>query len=241
MKIKNFFKIYIKKKNLFLTIFILSLISNYSFPKNIYYLLNNTFEARNVAQYDYCGDESIGFLNDIKKKYRNFSKFEFHNFFISPNSKWYLEQVGVNKSFNTKVLLGYNDRNEIKLIKNKNFFQSDNVYKKIDNINSVSIKNKHPNEIRNVKFKFFLSLDGFNYKELIYEHSEKILKPGLNFITINKKILSENNSNIRIVLKFDEKYHNYFDELALIENKKFDLKKYVVLENYQNCYLIQNL
>ena len=40
----------------------------------------------------------------------------------------------------------------------------------------------------------------------------KILKPGLNFITINKKILSENNTNIRIVLKFDEKYHNYFDD-----------------------------
>ena len=56
-----------------------------------------------------------------------------------------------------------------------------------------------------------------------------------------KKILSENNTNTRILLEFDQKYHNYFDELILIENQKFDLNKYVILENYQNCFLIQDL
>ena len=64
---KNFHKMNILKKEIIIILIFLSLSVIFNLPKNIYDLITKNFDQRNVTLYDYCDNESIGFLNNVKK------------------------------------------------------------------------------------------------------------------------------------------------------------------------------
>ena len=51
----------ILKKEIITILIFLSLSVIFNLPKNVYDLITKNFDQRNVALYDYCDNESIGF------------------------------------------------------------------------------------------------------------------------------------------------------------------------------------
>ena len=57
----------INLKNLFFTFIIIVIFHNFNSAKNAYLIIKNNHDQRLVNSYEFCRNESIGFLNYIKK------------------------------------------------------------------------------------------------------------------------------------------------------------------------------
>lgn len=242
MKKKSFHNINISNKNIITIFIILSLSTIYNFPKNIFNLISKNFDQRNIALYDYCNKESLGFLSFIKKKYKNYKSFELYNYFISPNPSWFLENLGTKKNDKFKILLGYKNKNLYKFLKYKNNFRSVDHVKDVEFIEYLSFFNNSSKTIYNSDIKIFTNLSNFDHKEIIYEKNLKIINPGNNIIYINKKIDKKIHKNIQLIFEFkNTEHHKLFTDIAISKKKEFDLDKYQILEQHNNCYLIKKL
>ena len=52
---------------------------------------NFNYDKRLADAYDYCNNESLGFLSFLKKKYKNMDNIEIRTAFISPNPQWFFK------------------------------------------------------------------------------------------------------------------------------------------------------
>ena len=236
---KKFHKINISKEIITILIF-LSLSAIFKLPQNIYDLITKNFDQRNVAHYDYCNNESIGFLNYIKKKYKNHKTFELHNYFISASPSWFLENLGTIKDDKFKILLGYKRENLYRLSKYENSFKSDDNIKNLEFIEFLSFFNNSSKPIYNSEIKLFTYLTNFDHEKIIYENTIKKINLGFNKIYINQKF-DDNNKNVQLVLQFKNiDHHKLFTDLEISKKNEFDLDNYQILEKHKNCYLIKN-
>jgi|TARA_X000000950_G_C13828576_1_gene625094 hypothetical protein len=117
-----------KKKDysnlMILIILILIMFFQMNLFKKIYFLLTRDYETRLIKSYEYCGKESIGFLSDIKKKFKINYKITIVNYASSPNSSWYYNDLKNIK--NKKIIfLNYNSNYKV----NTKYSQNLNDYK----------------------------------------------------------------------------------------------------------------
>ena len=237
---KNFHKMNILKKEIIIILIFLSLSVIFNLPKNIYDLITKNFDQRNVTLYDYCDNESIGFLNNVKKKYKNHKTFELYNYFISPNPSWFLENLDTIKNDKFKILLGYKIENLYRFSKYKNNFRSNDNIKNLEFIEFLSFFNKSSKPIYNSEITIITRLSNFEYEKIIYKNIIKKINSGFNKIYINQKF-DGINQNIQLILKFkDTEHHKLLTNLAISKKNEFDIEKYQILEKYNNCYLIKN-
>ena len=61
---------FINLKNLIFVLIIIVIFHSFNSAKNAYLIIKNDHNKRLVNSYEFCGNESIGFLNYIKKKYK---------------------------------------------------------------------------------------------------------------------------------------------------------------------------
>lgn len=229
-------------QKIILFIFLLSLMNIFSFPKNIFLLLKDNFENRNVSKYGYCYKESIGFLHFLKKKYKDTNKFELYNFNISPDPKWYLGNLKNKNSNNYKILLGYFEDNLIEFNKKENQFISKKTFKNINNVEKLIFNNESLNSIENFNFNIYLSLDNFNFKKLVFKSDKILVGIGENSFYFDTNFFDNNLSNFKIIVEIDKKNDNQFiNNLSLVQKNKFKLDDYEILENFKSCYLISKL
>ena len=93
------FRIY---KNIFVLIILVILFVQIDFFKKTYFTLTRSYENRMISSYEYCGQESIGFLDYVKNNFDINYQIPIKNFADSPNSSWYFS--GFNKIDTNKII-----------------------------------------------------------------------------------------------------------------------------------------
>lgn len=102
------------KKNLFKIILIgiifTILFKQIDFFKKVYFTLTRTHDQRLVNSYEYCGGESIGFLNYIKNNFKIKYQVPIINYDHAPNPRWYFSDLEIIKT-NKVILLNHEAHN----------------------------------------------------------------------------------------------------------------------------------
>ena len=88
------------------------IIKQTNFFKNTYFVLKFDYEARLLKQYEFCGHESLGFLDYIKKKYNINYRIPVVNFGNSPNPEWFYSDLKENDLEKRVIFLSYDRNNE---------------------------------------------------------------------------------------------------------------------------------
>ena len=106
MTIKN------KNKNQYLSfiivfIILLAIIKQTEFFKNFYYTAKLSYKERLLKQYNFCGYESLGFLNYLREKYNFDNKIKIVNFGNSPDPSWFYSDLDNPASDQKVILLSY--------------------------------------------------------------------------------------------------------------------------------------
>ena len=106
-----------KKENfnklLLVTLFLI-IIKQTNFFRNAYFVIREPYNERLLKQYEFCGYESIGFLNYIKNKYKIDYKIPIINFGNSPNPNWFFSDLKNINNEKKIILLNYG-KNQKKL------------------------------------------------------------------------------------------------------------------------------
>ena len=125
-------KIFKKKKYYKIIIVLIALLitlKQIDFFKKLYFTLTRSYETRLIKEYEFCGSESIGFLNEVKKKFNINYRIPIINYEISPNSSWYFNSLKKIKT-NKVIFLNYTMQNKsFNHIKNSKFSHDLNSYK----------------------------------------------------------------------------------------------------------------
>lgn len=228
---------FINLKNLIFIFIIIVIFHNFNSTRNFYTIIKKEYNERLVNSYEFCRNESIGFLDYIKKKYKINNSIVIKNFFISPDPSWFFLNTQLNQKVSDKIiLLGYNENRKIDFKNEEDYFQSEDIkyLKKIKKI-SFFVKKKSDKKI---SFTIYQSLYGERKK--IYKSDLIDLKVGENIINLNLDILSSFNYS-KIIIKFgnintDKNF--VIDEVSLFTPNEIELSNHVIFEKYENCYLI---
>jgi hypothetical protein len=109
----------IKKKNknqylsfIFIFIILLAIAKQTEFFKNFYYIANLSYKERLLKQYNFCGYESLGFLNYLKEKYKFDKKVKIINFGNSPDPSWFYSDLQDTDDNKKIILLSYGRNRE---------------------------------------------------------------------------------------------------------------------------------
>ena len=229
----------INLKNLFFTFIIIVIFHNFNSTKNAYLIIKNNYDQRLVNSYGFCRNESIGFLNYIKKKYKINNYITIKNYFISPNPSWFFLNSGLSKKDTDKIiLLGYKENQEIKF-ENKNGYYLSREIKYLKKINKISFFIKKKSE---QTLSFTIQQNFYGEKKNIYKSDLINLKIGENIIDLNLDII-ESFNNSKILIKFgsvNSDKNFIINNVKLYIPNEIDLSNYIILEKYENCYLISN-
>ena len=101
-----------------------------SFFKNVYFISKFSYKERLLKQYNFCGYESLGFLDYIKQKYNLNQKIPIINFGNSPNPTWFYADLKDSKDSKNAIFLSYG-RNQEKFSHLYNLYNL-NKYKVIE-------------------------------------------------------------------------------------------------------------
>ena len=90
-------------------IILLIIVKQTFFFRNAYFVIKFNYKERLLRQYEFCGYESVGFLNYIRNKYNLSEKIPIINFGNSPNTSWFYSDLKSNYDNNNKraILLNY--------------------------------------------------------------------------------------------------------------------------------------
>ena len=105
-----------------------------SFFKNAYFVFKFSYKERLLKQYNFCGYESLGFLDYIKQKYNLSQKIPIINFGNSPNPSWFYADLNDSKDTSKAIFLSYG-RNQERFSQLYNLYNF-NKYKIIEKFES---------------------------------------------------------------------------------------------------------
>jgi hypothetical protein len=228
-----------------IVVMILILCVSTNFFKNLANIYRSDIDQRINNVYGFCSNSSIGYLNYLKKLYQLNQNPEIINYKQSGPVKWAIT--------NTKDY-----------IKNNNQFILLNYPGEIINL-ELRENNKNEYELRNYKFFKYLIQNNFNIEILNYSNNKKHQTFELELSTkdqnkVNQVIKKinirfEENTKKKILVNFQINEHLIYDKIYLKFNNleidktnnlkissinKFLLKDYNIINNEDNCYLVES-
>ena len=224
-------------KNLIFILIIIVIFHSFNSAKNAYLIIKNDHNQRLVNSYEFCKNESIGFLNYIKEKYKINNYITIKNFFISPDPSWFFLNSRLNKiDSNKTILLGYNENQKINFKNKEGYYLSEDIkyLKKIKKISFNVVKKSE----QKISFTIYQNFYGEN--KYIFKSDLIDLKVGKNIIDLDLDVLNSYN-NSKIIIKFGNVSTNknfIINEVNLFIKDEIDLSNSIILEKYKNCYLI---
>ena len=224
---------------IFLSIILLSQIFN-TFKK-AETIKNFNYNKRLADAYDYCNNESLGFLSYLKKKYRNMDNIEIRTAFISPNPQWFFKDYNKKNYLKSRlIILGYKNNKHILFDEEENnIFISKEAYKTIKNIKKISFEFRGLETTKKIIVNIF---------SVMHEQSKLVSRQNIElFEGLNEIILKDiNKDNIfmngSVRIKFDEildKNQIKIDDVKLYQSNLIDLNKFKILEEKQSCLLLE--
>ena len=227
----------ISLKNLIFILIIIVIFHSFNSAKNAYLIIKNDHNQRLVNSYEFCKNESIGFLNYIKEKYKINNYITIKNFFISPDPSWFFLNSRLNKiDSNKTILLGYNENQKINFKNKEGYHLSEDIkyLKKIKKISFNVVKKSEE------KLSFTIYQNFYGENKYIFKSDLIDLKIGKNIIDLDLDVLDSYN-NSKIIIKFgkvDTNKNFIINEVNLFITDEIDLSNSIIVEKYKNCYLI---
>jgi hypothetical protein len=239
MFIKNYNRL------LLILILLLFLAQHTNFYKNLKNIYLNNYEKRISNIYGFCEGSSLGFLLNIKKKYKLEEYPQIVNYKILPSSKWIFNLDGKAKSKgNSKYLIILNYREDLRIdlpLLRSNFYiipnQENNVG--VKNIN-IKLNGKNTFETLDVKIKLIQSnfkenniiyLNNFN--NILFRNNEAELSLNFQNKAMQDRVLR---SYLQIetskpFLKINNISINFYNKYKINEEK--------IIEKKGNCYFLR--
>ena len=238
---------------------ILIFIKNINFFKNLYFLSNLDFEKRIITKvYNYCNNDSVGYIYDITKKFNITNNPKVINFDIHPDPSWVFLNTLKPKSDEYLILLNYIENPNIFFHKINKIFRSEKILNAagIKEIQFLS-KNKKPIKINGNLQLYQIKVGTFNFNN--FDELEKnnfklkkILKLKLNDnnysnskYLVNKKISDfggREDLNLIKILDNQNKEIEKIDKIKVSLINQISLNNYQILDNFENkcLYLKKN-
>ena len=238
-KIREYF--YDKKKIIFFLISIILLSQIFGTFKKVSTISNFNYDQRFVDAYDYCNNESLGFLIFLKKKYRNMDNIEIKTAFISPNPQWFFKDYSKKQySKNRVIILGHKKNKYILFNKEENnIFTSKEGYKTIKDIKKISFRFKSST----ITKKIIVNLSSVMQDQLKQVSKQNIeVLEGFNEIILKDIDKDKIFMNGTVRIKFDKilsNDHFKIDNVKLHQSNSINLDKYKILEEKQSCLLLE--
>ena len=223
------------------------------FKKNYLLIKNNHTERLKNTSYDYCSNTATGFIFYLLEKYKFEKAPKIINFDIGPSQNWTLKKSTSGLDNEKIILLNYKEKIIFDFIKvkNSNLFISKDLEKNSSGIKFFELVKENENIEIGQTIEFFkIPIGLYDLNKLKIEiNEEKFHKIG------DAKIIRKNedgnlyfldNSNINLNDKNSLKIiklngiKNSILKIRVHLNNKIDLKKYKILENYNNrCFLLK--
>jgi hypothetical protein len=217
-----------------------------NFFTNMFKIYSKNYDDRINSTYDFCLNESIGYLKYLKKNYKLDNNPKIVNYIHTPPVLWSIFDPKVsNQTSNQIILLNYpGEIIEINHnIKNHNIVEINNLsflIDKIDKIKDIYIFLKKPLDKNLLKIDL-LSEINLGKRDLIksFNQSEIIEKNKIHFkINLNINDLYPKNNNI--AFKIQNLKKNSISNIKIVGENRFKLNNFNIINQYQNCFLINN-
>ena len=230
------------KESIILIIFFIILLNNLNFFKNFYFLVNKDFSTRLNKAYDFCGNESVGFLFYIKKKYEIKQSIPIKNYKISPDPSWIFYNGAKSKLDKSKlILLNYENESKMQFEKiGYNTFKTNLLPSDIDGIDKLKFKTKK--KLKGQKFQISIIHKVFEDKNVIIKKEIIINENNEHYLNFVSKDLNIRGGNIYIELESLSNIPVIDMEIQTIISHnmtRFNLKEFNIVEKISNCYLLE--
>jgi hypothetical protein len=241
---------FIKNKRILISLILLIIFAiNTNFFKNVTQIIQYKFHDRMITKYPFCGDESVGYLIYLKKKYKINDNPKIINYIHTPPVNWSIVNTKkLVKNSKKLILLNYPGLEfEIKLEKiNNNLFvfkDIDFYATKFDKIESVMLIDDI-NDLKKIDTKININVvdklkNKKNIKNLNIDSKIK-----LN-IAFNNLIIDEK----KLYLEIDDK--NLYDfknlQIKILLKNKYNLKNFKIIDESEitdgnrNCYYVEKI
>ena len=239
-------KLKINNNQIVLSFLIIILLFSTNFFHNFFNIYTNKYEKRINSTYGFCNNESIGYLNYLKKNFKLHNNPKIINYVHTPPVDWSIfKPKHLNEISNDIILLNYpgkviklnfeKESNGIFNINNLSFYK--NKIKKIDNI---LISFKEPITVNNeVEIDLYSEIN-FGKRNFIkkfrkkQKQNENKIKFEIN-LDISKIYPKNNNISFRIKnLK-----NNLISEISILAENKYIIKNFNLINKHKNCFLIK--
>tara|TARA_B100000795_G_C22663834_1_gene385141 strand:+ start:14 stop:742 length:729 start_codon:yes stop_codon:yes gene_type:complete len=226
-----------------LTILILVLIT--SFFNNFKNIYNNNFEARINKVYGFCGNESIGYLKYLNKKYKLNNNPQIINYKHTPNVSWaIIDPKKIKLPSNEMILLNYPGKNislnHTREANNKFYINNLHFYSdKINKIDRIILSFKSNFNNNDMTLDLYSGV-GFEEKTLLktLNHIYKISKNEYQ-IDVNLNVNKISLRDSRISFKINNLKNREIQKIVIKAKNKFDVSNYEIIDNYEKCFLIR--
>jgi hypothetical protein len=215
------------------------------FFQNLSFIYKNNYDQRFFKVYDFCNNESVGYLKYLKKKFKFKKRPKIVNYTHTPNLSWVIiDPNAINDYSDYKVLLNYpGETIDLKFStpsKNTYIIHRLNFYK--DKTNTIDKLQLNFNE----KFQF-----SENLKVDLYTNSiigSKKIKTFDNYsikndntieFMLNIDLISNTYSNESLIFKVKNIEPNIINKTLFTSNNKYKISEYDVMDNYKNCYFVK--
>ena len=223
-------------------LFLLFITNFFSNLKNIYI---NNFDERFNKIYDFCGNESIGYLKYLKKKVELNNNPKIVNYVHTPSVSWAIfDPNKVNLESNNIILLNYPGKNfEMHYSKESkdtfNIINLGNHEARINKINKIIISINKNDINENISLDLYSQLK-FGKRDFIkkFDKSYKISDNQLQF-DINLKITEIFPENNNISFKVKNLNNAQIEKIQILAENKFDISNFELVDNYKKCFLIK--
>ena len=239
-----------KNPKILISIILLIIFSiNTNFFKNISEIIQYKFHDRVIAKYPYCGDESVGYLIHLKKKYKINDNPKIINYIHTPPVNWSIintkEIIGNSKKLILLNYPGLEFEMHLKKINNNLFvFKDIDFYAtKFDKIKSIELVDDL-NDLKKIDTKINIS---------VVDKIKNIKK--IKNLDINSKIKLDIDFNSlitnqkKLYLEIDDKnLYNFKNlQIKILLKNKYDLKNFKIIDKSEitdgnrNCYYVEKI
>ena len=218
-----------------------------NFAREIYTFIKYNFNERFNKTYDYCRGSGTGYVNYLDKKYKFTGRPEIINYGTYPDPSWIIKNVNKKKLRDQIILLNYREKILSNFIKiNDNQFIDNNTIHNVSGIEEITLINNNEIDKKLVAEIKFYKKDFKKNIEFFKTDIDDIFNKQLK-LNLNKKILMHNESDVLIthrdiIIKINYDKNSQVKSLEKIKVSFInfiDLENYKILDNYNNCYLIE--
>jgi hypothetical protein len=232
------------KKSLILIVgfLIFIFIYNNNLFRKFYNIILIDYDSRLSKSSGFCSGDSVGYLKYLKKKYL----FEFNPEVInyensSPNSDWPIYDNYFKKNYDYKILLNYPKKVLMHFKPLNKYFFSKNTAMHQSGIKEIIFNLK--------KKEIDFDAEIIIYRQIMENTKKKIIyKNNFNLSVLDNFpiLINYNTSKINAIYQktfieingLDEEDYSKIESITLNLEHKFDLKNYKIIDNYENCYYI---